>query len=63
MMFISILGLDQIQKYIRVLRDLVNSVEDYILVDDVNNLVELIIDVDENGLLKQLGYSLSTHFQ
>ena len=37
------------------------SVDD-ILVDDVNNLVELIIDVDESGLKKQLGYALSTIF-
>ena len=37
------------------------SVDD-ILVDDVNNLVELIIDVDESGLKKQLGYTLSTIF-
>ena len=33
------------------------SVDD-ILVDDVNNLVELIIDVDESGLKKQLGYAI-----
>lgn len=37
------------------------SVDD-ILVDDVNNLVELIIEVDESGLKKQLGYALSTIF-
>mgnify|MGYP003312051384 FL=1 len=38
-----------------------SSIDD-ILVDDVNNLVEIVVECDELGLKKQLGYALSTIF-
>ena len=41
---------------------LVNSIEDYIYDGSEVYLPEMVIECDENGLLKQIGYSLSTHF-
>ena len=41
---------------------LVNSIEDYIYDGSEVYLPEMVIECNENGLLKQLGYSLSTHF-
>ena len=41
---------------------LVNRIEDYIYDGSEVYLPEMVIECNENGLLKQLGYSLSTHF-
>ena len=41
---------------------LTNSIEDKLYDNSEVYLPEMIIECDENGLLKQIGYSLSTHF-